>query len=148
MWGKIALFAAGLQFSPVVLAQNFTDRPSRNYNPNTEITVEGVVDSFVFRDQARHRPWDVGVHFNLTVEPVGSTAATSYFVHIGPKSQVEGLITSVKVGDKVTVVGSPVQIDGKEGLIARQILDDGVTITIRDEAGRPVFRRGGAGLRP
>lgn len=133
----------GLTVCPVAFAQASDYQPTRNYDPSKEISVEGVVDSFVYRDQARHRPWDVGVHFNLSVAPSASHTAANYFVHVGPKSRVECLIRSLKVGDAVTVVGALVQIDGKEGLIARQILDDGELVTLRDAAGRPVFRGGG-----
>lgn len=81
----LLLFFLGIGLFPTAFADGPGATGTRHYDP-AEIRVDGVIDSFVFSEQACHRPKDVGVHFNLTVEPVGSTAATSYFVHIGPKN--------------------------------------------------------------
>lgn len=142
MLTQMVLLLGGLALFPIALAQGPGAVGARHYNPATEINVEGVIESFVYRDQARHRPTDVGVHFNLSAKPMGGGEAAKYFVHLGPKSLVSPLIEGLQVGDQVVVIGSPIEMDGKNALIARQILKDGKRITLRDFNGRPVFRNG------
>jgi hypothetical protein len=139
---QIVLLVGGLELFPVASAQGPGAIGARHYNPATEINVDGVIESFVYRDQARHRSTDVGVHFNLSVKPFGNAETSNYFVHVGPKSLVSPLIEDLQVGDRVVVIGSSIKMDGKNALIARQILKDGKRVTIRDFDGRPVFRNG------
>ena len=112
----------------------FGQRGKRNYNPATEVTVRGTVEDV--SQVTRGRSWG-GTHLTL------KTDQGTLDVHLGPTNFLEAKKFSVAKGDQVEVVGSKVQIQGTDALIAREITKGDQKLTLRDAQGIPVWSRGG-----
>ncbi|MFN3429304.1 MAG: DNA-binding protein [Candidatus Sericytochromatia bacterium] len=131
------LAGAGLTgFEPAAAQPEPPGPAARNYNPQTVETVEGTVMSVERTAPSRHG--GAGVHLTLR------TAQGPLAVHLGPTWFIDGQPLRVAAGDRITVTGSRIDMAGKPALIARSLTKGGETLTLRDEAGRPVW----AGQRP
>jgi hypothetical protein len=74
-----------------------------------------------------------GIH--ITVK----TGTEIYPVHLGPKWYLDKQSVQLKVGDKVVVRGSKVNIDSRPIIIAKDVVKAGNTLVLRDQTGRPVW---------
>jgi hypothetical protein len=107
----------------------------RHYDPKTEVTFTGTVESVEHMGYANMR--GNGIH--LTVKSANETSD----VHLGPAALIEGKMT-FKKGDTVQITGSKVPMMGKTAVIAREVKKGDQVLTLRDEKGVPVWaRRGG-----
>lgn len=113
---------------------------ARIYDPHTVATVSGEVVDVEHVASAKGRSG--GVHVML------KTAGETIPVHLGPAWYVDEQKVHVGRGDHVEVEGSRVSFEGKPAIIARQVKKDGQTLTLRNEAGVPVWAGRGAGRRP
>ena len=102
-----------------------------NYNPATEVTVTGTVDSV--EDMPSPGRGGGGLHLKLTA-PSGLLE-----VHVGPSSFVASKNVTFAKGDTLTVVGSKVTMGGQEVLIAREIKKGDQVLTLRDANGFPFW---------
>jgi hypothetical protein len=117
----IAVFTSG-----VLLAQ----RPGgRLYDPTTETTLKGTVDQVTQVSRGRFG----GTHLFVKVD--GATQE----VALGPSAFVSSHGFSFAKGDAVEVTGSKVTRSGKEYVIAREVVKDGKTLTLRDKNGLPAW---------
>lgn len=103
------------------------------YDPATEVTLHGTVAD-VTTQTGRRRA--AGVHVTLR------TGSGLVDVRLGPARYLDEKGLSLAEGDEVTVVGSKVTVAGTEAVIARQVTKGGVTTTLRDERGIPLWSRG------
>ena len=111
-------------------------RGGGNYNPATETTLAGTVDSV--NDLPSPGPGGGGLHL-LLAAPAGAID-----VHVGPASFVSSKKVTFTKGDALTVVGSKVTMAGKEVVIAREIKKGDQVLTLRDAKGYPLWSgRGG-----
>jgi len=101
----------------------------RLYDPATETTVKGTVDHITQPSRGRMS----GTHLF-----VKSDAAIAE-VAVGPTAFITGKGFSFAKGDSVEVTGSKVTLSGKEYLIAREVVKDGKTLTLRDKDGIPAW---------
>ena len=109
-----------------------------NYDVKTETRVEGTVQQVteVSPPAARGRASLGGTHVSL------KTASEVLNVHLGPTTFVKEQTIDLAVGQAIVVVGSRVTIDGEAVVIAREVTRGATVWTLRDAAGRPVWRGG------
>ena len=107
-----------------------------NYNPATETTIVGTVDSV----NTLPSPGRGGGGLHLGLE-----AATGRIeVHVGPASFVSSKNVAFAKGDAVTVIGSKAAVEGQDVVIAREIRKGDQVLTLRDAKGFPLWSgRGG-----
>ena len=111
---------AGAQTSPV--------RRARNYDPQTEMTIKGTVETV---NQLQGRRGCCGTHLTL------NTGAATVPVHVGPAAYVKQQQFSFVKGDEIEVTGSKIQLSGKDVIIAREIRKEGKTLVLRNPQGIP-----------
>ena len=131
-----ALLVAGVMSA--AWAQPPAGRRSPMYDPKTETTITGTVESVetVSPPAGQGRRSLGGTHLVL------QTGTESIEVHLGPTAYLSEHKISVAKGDTVEILGSRVTIDGEAVLLARQIKKGEDTWTLRDPAGRPLWSGG------
>lgn len=105
------------------------------YDPATETVCKGTVEAV---EQAARRPM-AGVHLSVKV---GEETKT---VLLGPSSFVSGKDFAFAKGDSVEVTGSKISTRGKEYIVAREVVKNGKTLTLRDRNGVPAWAGRGRG---
>jgi len=111
-------------------------RGGGNYNPATETTLTGTVDSV--NNMPSSGRGGGGLHLILAL-PTGPIE-----VQVGPASFVSSKSVTFTKGDALTVVGSKVTMAGQEVVIAREIQKGDQVLTLRDAKGFPLWSgRGG-----
>ncbi|HEX4998660.1 MAG TPA: DNA-binding protein [Terriglobia bacterium] len=103
----------------------------RLYDPQTEVTFQGVVEKVI--RVTHHRGGREGIH--LAVKSGNDT----YDVRVGPANFVEKTMT-FKDGDTIQVTGSRVMVMGKSAILARQITKGNQTLKLREANGMPLWR--------
>jgi hypothetical protein len=106
-------------------------RGGGNYNPATETTLTGTIDSV--NNVASSGPGSGGLHLILAV-PAGPIE-----VRVGPASFVSSKDVTFTKGDALTVVGSKITMAGHELVIAREITKGDQVLTLRDTKGFPLW---------
>jgi len=122
----LTLFGLMLLCAAAVIAQ--ARGGGRNYNPATEITVKGTIDSVT--STTGRGGWS-GTHLRM------KSGALAYDVHVGPSAYIEKSGFTFAAGDQIEVTGSKVQVNGAEALIARVITKSGKQLILRDQQGIP-----------
>jgi hypothetical protein len=108
-----------------------------NYNPSTEVTVTGTVESV--ENMPSPGRGGGGLHLKLTA-PSGPVE-----IHVGPSSFVASKNVTFAKGDTLRVVGSQVTMAGEEVVIAREITKGDQVLTLRDAKGFPLWSGRGRG---
>lgn len=131
--------AAGVFLLSAVLAsaQGPRARNMRMYDPATEITLKGTVEAV--NQQARGQM--MGTH--LTIKAGDETRE----VMLGPANFITGKGFAFAKGDAVEVTGSKITMGAMEFVIAREVVKDGKTLTLRDKTGTPEWAGSGMGRR-
>jgi hypothetical protein len=127
---KLATMTAALCLSALLSAQGPGPRRGmgmRMYNPDAEITIKGTVDEVT--QGARGQM--MGTHLMV------KTADATTEVMLGPSSFIRDKGFSFAKGDSVEITGAKTTMGGKDYLIAREVVKDGKTLTLRDKTGRP-----------
>jgi hypothetical protein len=120
------LFALWLGASAAMLAQS----SSFTYDADAEITVSGTIVhavSFPAPDGA------VGVHLDF------KTPDGMLNVHVGPAMYIGMQNFWLFADDQMEIVGVKSEADGNKSFIARTIIKDGKTLTLRNAAGKPAW---------
>lgn len=131
---SVSIVIAGL--ASAAYAQGGMRRGGGNYNPDTETTLTGTVDSV--NNLPSPARGGGGLHLILAT-PTGAIE-----VHVGPASFVSSNNVTFTKGDALTVVGSKVTMAGREVVIAREITRGDRVLTLRDTKGFPLWSgRGG-----
>jgi hypothetical protein len=110
------------------------------YNPKTETTIVGVVQSIdtIAAPSGRGRRSLGGTHL------VVKTDKETLEVHLGPTAYLNERHITIAKGDSLEIVGSRVTIQGEPVLLARRIKNGPTEWTLRDATGRPLWSgRGG-----
>ena len=120
------------------------------YNTGTEVTINGIVDEVqqITGAAATGQTWScprgwTGTHVMLKTE------AGILPVHVGPSAYLASKNFSIAKGDKLTILGSKVQYQGSDFLIAKEITKGSEVLTLRNSAGFPLwsgFRMGSTPL--
>ena len=113
-----------------------TARAGRMYDPATETAFKGTVEAVT---QQTHRGQMMGTH--LTVKAADETRE----VMLGPSNFITAKGFSFAKGDSIEVTGSKVTMGKMEYIIAREVIKDGKTLTLRDKSGTPEWAGRGMG---
>ncbi len=120
----VLLLVLGVGFHRPVTAQG-----AALYNPANEVVVKGIVQE----EQDFDCPvseGEVGSHLML------KTSAGVLQVHLAPVRIMSSQKLSFAPGDQIEVVGSKIRLEGKNGVIAREITRGNETIIFRDGQGK------------
>jgi hypothetical protein len=118
------------------------------YNTATEVTITGTVDDVQQLNGTAGQTWScphgwTGTHLML------KTDAGALAVHVGPSAYLASKNFSIAKGDKLTILGSRIQYQGSDFLIAKEITKGNEVLTLRNSAGFPMwsgFRMGSTPL--
>lgn len=102
---------------------------ARMYDPATEVTLNGTIDS-VCAGTWGHMTMG-GTHLTLKAEN------GTIEVMLGPSAYIASKNFTFAVGDTIQVTGSKVSMGAMEFVIAREVVKDGKTLTLRDKNGVP-----------
>ncbi len=106
------------------------------YDPATETTLTGTVDSVQQFPGACCRGYQSGTHVTVKTD-AGPTE-----VHLGPTTFLTKHELSFAKGDKIEVTGSKVKSGDTSFVIAREVKKGDKTVTLRDKAGKPEWSGG------
>jgi hypothetical protein len=118
----------------LALAVPMTAGQGRQYDPATEATIEGTVETITTQTGRRGMH---GVHVTL------DTGAEKVTVHLGPASYIEKQKLEIAKGDRLVVTGSRIEQSGTTFVVARTVQKGDLIVTLRDERGIPRWSRGG-----
>ncbi len=107
------------------------DPKAPKYDVATEVTVKGVVEDV--KDYECPISGTMGSHVIL------KTDTGPVEIHIAATKFMKDYSFIIKPGDKITIVGSKVQFDGKDVIIARTLDREDITMTFRDKNGKPLW---------
>jgi len=107
----------------------------RMYDPATEMTLKGTVEAVTQPTRGQM----MGTH--LTVKAGDETQE----IMLGPTRFIKSKDFSFAKGDSVEVTGSKVTMGGTGYVIAREVIKDGKTLTLRDKSGTPQWAGSGMG---
>jgi hypothetical protein len=130
---SISLLAAMLLivFTQAAGAQA-TSQTAPKYDPATEATFNGTIASI----SERNCPVSgtMGFHFVLKLQD-GKTIE----VHVAASQMMKTYEITLNKDDQVQVIGSKVQYEGKDTILARQVVRGNDTYVFRDKTGKPVW---------
>ena len=127
--------------SALAIAQQRGPRPSEmmnmpRYDPSTEVTLSGTVEK-VEKISETQCPWcEGGTHIWIEAE------GARHEVHLGPSSFLDEKGWTFEEGDPIQVTGSKVELRDTAYIVARQVTMGEKVLTLRDERGIPLLRRG------
>jgi hypothetical protein len=136
--GTTALVAI-LLISPLSFAQRGIGGPGgrgtgqRLYDTTTVQTVRGEVTG-VDRYAGAHGI-GAGIHATLKSD------SGSVSVHLGPSWYLDKQSVKIEKGDKITVTGSRIILQGKSDLVAAEVKKGDKTLSLRDKQGYPLWSR-------
>lgn len=141
----LVVFVAGALGQAVVLAENrgyaWDSAYNELYDARTVITFRGEVSGI----QVAPPMSGMGKAVTLLVEtPNGGTA----IVDVGPQWYIQNQKAKIGMHDQVKVTGSKVMIDGHGVILAEQIVQDGLVLTLRRPNGRPYWDASGLAAGP
>jgi hypothetical protein len=105
----------------------------RMYDPKTVQTLTGEVTSI--DTIAGSRRMAGGVHV-VVKSDTGSVS-----VQLGPTWYLDKQETKIAKGDKITVTGSRISLDGKPAIVASEVKKGENTLRLRDKNGVPLWSR-------
>jgi hypothetical protein len=103
------------------------------YNPATEVTLKGTVEKVT--QHASSMGWP-GTHLTL------KAGTETLDVHVGPSDFLAKQKFEVAAGDQIEVVGSKIQYEGADALLAREIRKGEASLTLRNAQGIPQWSAG------
>ena len=117
----------------VVVSQQVSPPAPHNYKYEVanQMTVEGIVADT--KDYSCPVSGTIGSHILV------KTATSEIEAHLAPATFIKQYEISIHKGDKVTVVGSRIEYEGKPALIAKSVTVANDTYNFRDEKGRPLW---------
>ena len=113
----------------------------RLFDPTTVSTVEGEVTRV---ERVEHRMMGM-----QAVELTLKTADVTYNVHLGPAWFIENQELTLAKGDRVSLTGSKITLQGQPTMITTEVKRGADTLKLREKDGTPVWvawrRRGAPG---
>lgn len=128
-WG-IRLLVLAMLALPATCSQATGNAPK--YDKSTEVKVSGVVTDV--KDYDCPISGTLGAH--VSIQPEQGPAIE---VHVAATKYVKNYEMVFAKGDKVEVLGSRVQFNGADAIIAREITRGQDTFTFRDGNGKPLW---------
>jgi DNA/RNA endonuclease YhcR with UshA esterase domain len=130
---KITLIVALLLLwtLPVALAQKSGSAPAApKYDVAKEVTFKGTIEEIKETPDAKG-----DIHLDLMVKSGGDV----FDVHLCPSSVLKDLEVQFTKGSEIEVTGAKAERDGKEVILAREIVQGSNTVVLRDKHGAPVW---------
>ena len=109
-----------------------SSKPAPKYDTATEVTLKGVIAETT--DRICPVSGGLGFHFMLK-----QADGKLIEVHVSTTKFVKDYELSLKRGDDVKVVGSKVQMDGVDTILAREVARGNETLAFRDKDGKPAW---------
>jgi hypothetical protein len=106
------------------------------YDPATETRIKGTVEEVKQATCGRM----MGTHVVL------KSGEESAEVMVGPSTFITGKGFSFATGDSLEVTGSKITMNGAGYIIAREVVKNGKSLTLRDRGGKPQWS--GIGMGP
>lgn len=134
---KISIQTAQAMLLAAVLAAAQSPTPQnmmRMYDPATETNVKASVEEV---KQIQHGRGMTGTHLMV------KTGDETKEVMLGPSNFVTSKGFTFAKGDSIELTGSKVTMGGADYIVAREVVKDGKTLTLRDKNGVPEW----AGMR-
>jgi hypothetical protein len=103
------------------------------YNAAAETTVSGVVEET--------REFFCGVSDEQGLHLVLRTNQGKVMVHVAPARFLRSQQITINPNDQVSVVGTRVNYQGQESMLAREITRGNEVLVLRDHEGRPLWLR-------
>jgi DNA/RNA endonuclease YhcR with UshA esterase domain len=128
-WG-IRLLVLAILALPATCSQATGNAPK--YDKSTEVKVSGVVTDV--KDYDCPISGTMGAH--ITIQPQQGPAIE---VHVAATKYIKSYEMVFAKGDKVEVLGSKVEFNGADAIIAREILRGQDTFTFRDGNGKALW---------
>ncbi len=100
------------------------------YNASNVATVSGDISAI----ESVSRGWggSTGTHIVL------NTGSGSITVYAGPSWYVQERVQLAR-GDRIEVTGSRISVDGKPGIVAKELKKGAVTVALRNDDGTPLW---------
>jgi hypothetical protein len=136
---RITVFAVACMAAISVLQAQHHKGAGMMYNPATETTVKGTVESLDQGTQGMMMKMGMGMGTHLTVK----TAEGDKQVMLGPSQFIANKGFAFAKGDQIEITGSKVTMGGNEYLVAREVIKDGKTLMLRDKTGKPEWSGAG-----
>ena len=102
------------------------------YDPATEATFKGVIDDV--HDRQCPISGGMGAHFNLKLAD-----GKILEVHLATTKFVKSYELVFNKGDEVEVIGSKVQFEGADAILAREVKRGTDDFVFRDPQGKPIW---------
>ena len=125
----ILVMALTLGVAAPVLAQKPT---VPKYNAATEATFKGVIDDV--HDRQCPISGGMGAHFNLKLAD-----GKIIEVHLATTKFVKSYELVFAKGDEVQVIGSKVEFEGADAILAREVKRGNDDFVFRDPQGKPIW---------
>jgi len=128
--------ASGSSTSALRAGQNAAAKPShedRLYDPATVQTVRGTIAEVEYAPSMRSET--LGFHVIL------EAGSERLVVHLAPSWFIEEQSVEFEPGNAMEVTGSRLTLTGRPVILAREVSVAGKSLTLRDEAGTPVWVR-------
>jgi hypothetical protein len=103
------------------------------YDPSTEATVKGTVEKVTQDTSPMGWP---GTHLTL------KTGAETLDVHLGPSAFRTAKKFEIAAGDQVEVIGSKIEYEGADTLLAREVKKGDKNLILRNAQGIPQWSAG------
>jgi len=123
------IFTVGLAILALLLLS-----PRRHpyaYNTSAEARIQGVVQEV----QEFYCPvtGETGTHLKVATEK------GTLQVHVAPSRFLSGKQWQFVKGDRVEIIGAPISVQGRQGLVARIVRDGSEVVAVRQENGKPLW---------
>ena len=133
----LALGAASASASDKAAKDAKTDSEIR-YNTATVVDFRATVTAI--REVSKTDPLD-GLYLTVKTEINGAFKIETFDVYVGPADFVKAFEITFAKGDKIQVIGSKVNVDGVDIVLAREISRQQLTTLLRGKNGEPFWDR-------
>jgi hypothetical protein len=127
----LSLVLAGVSWGQAGAPGGKGGGPSSLYNPQTAVTVSGIVISMTPPAAQKGLPYLVYLTLRTKTEKIT--------VFLGPNLYVDKLPVKIKALDKIEVTGSKVTWEGKPVLLAAEVKIGDEVLKLREPDGVPVW---------
>ncbi len=108
--------------------------PRSEYDPKTEITVNGTLEKITHMKKG-------GCCGKGGLHGIVKTDQGSVIVHLAPNWYFDQKKMTLKEGGSLTVVGSQVKKGGNEYIVVKTITLGGATLALRNDQGAPLWSK-------
>ena len=126
---EISLAIALLSALSAFAQQNTGVSPAPKYNVSSEVNLKGTVD------EVKEMPVGKETHVHLMLK----TETETVEVRLCPTVFLKDFDATFEKGEQIEVTGSRVKVDGKDVILAREVVNGNSTVVLRDKTGAPVW---------